>query len=68
MHETPAPVSIILNFSCIKTCDMIQPSKEGTSMMDEYEFIMLYLQSDDEVKSQIEAVLAEHQQRSEPAE
>lgn len=34
--------------------------------MDEYEFIMLYLQSDDEVKNQIEAVLAESQLCSDP--
>lgn len=68
MHETPAPVSIILNFSCIKTCDMIQPSKEGTSMMEEYEFIILYLQASEEVKDQVEQALTEHQQRSEPGE
>lgn len=37
-------------------------------MMEEYEFIILYLQASEEVKDQVEQALTEHQQRSEPGE
>ena len=42
--------------------------KEGTGMMDESEFILLYLQADDEVKNQIDLVLIDSQQLSESEE
>ena len=42
--------------------------KEGTDMMEESEFIILYLQADAEVRDQIDQALADSQQLSESEE
>ena len=58
-------MSYILDFSYICLCVMLSPSKEVAHMMNENDFIILYLNASDEIKNQIEKVLAESQQHSE---
>ena len=57
-------MSIIWDFSYIYFCDKIPSSQEVIRMMDELEFIIMYLQASDEIRSQVESVLEENQQCS----